>query len=43
MKIKDDSVQISSSELSAKLIDKYTKWKNKNRGPSQGNDHRNYS
>ena len=35
--MKDDSVQILSSQLSSKLIDEYTKWKNKNKGPSQGN------
>ena len=37
VKMKDDSVQILSYQLSSKLINEYTKWKNKSRGPSQGN------
>jgi hypothetical protein len=32
----NNSVEVLSSQLSSSLINEYTKWKNKDKGPSQG-------
>lgn len=36
VKMRDASIKILTSQLSSSIIDKYTKWINRNDGPSQG-------
>ena len=34
--MRDASVEILTTQISSAIIDRYTKWKNRNNGPSQG-------